>query len=204
MIPTSKTAPDGNPWAVFSICIDEAALILVIFQLDFLFFKDCVLGPSFWIILSTFLKQRDPHKAIIVFCNKEVRHGVVKMILQKIVGFDFWKAFFFKVAKYQLITIQVIFQIIKNGQARSFENSDSFPTKPLLFFLPELQETQPLFLLFWWSQYPEGTGIRQDGENAHSRSEDLCSLCTPSFLIQICRKNESDAENYLQFDKAGP
>ena len=38
------------------------------------------------------------------------------MILQKIVGFDFWKAFFFKVAKYQLITIQVIFQIIKNGQ----------------------------------------------------------------------------------------
>ena len=118
MIPTSKTAPDGNPWAVFSICIDEAALILVIFQLDFLFFKDCVLGHSFWIILSTFLKQRDPHKAIIVFCNKEVRHGVVKMILQKIVGFDFWKAFFFKVAKYQLITIQVIFQIIKNGQSR--------------------------------------------------------------------------------------
>ncbi len=47
MIPTSKTAPDGNPWAVFSICIDEAALILVIFQLDFLFFKDCVLGHSF-------------------------------------------------------------------------------------------------------------------------------------------------------------
>ena len=25
----------------------------------------------------------------VIFCNKEVRHGVVKMILQKIVGFDF-------------------------------------------------------------------------------------------------------------------